>query len=400
LAGVPLAHKDLFYRQGRVSHCGSRIAAGTMAETTASVLGRLDKAGAIDLGTLHMAEFALSPTGYNEHYGHGKNPWNSDHICGGSSSGSGIAVATRAIPASLGTDTGGSLRHPAAACGLTGLKPTHGAVSLAGAMALSATLDTVGPLATSAQDASRMMDIIAGEDRADPTTAWTPTLQHESSLGEGIQGLALARPRGYYDEELDAAIASALDRTTATLSGAGVTMVETTPPDMGANNAYAHLVMSVEAATLHSHWLRTRPQEYADQVRARIEPGLCYPATRYVEALMRRGALSRQWIDMVLVQADAAILPVFPIPVPSIADTTEGQTSDVARVIAKLTRNTRAINYLGLPAVSFPIGFDATGLPIACQLVGRPWSEPLLLRLAHAFQQTTDFHQRLPKRST
>jgi aspartyl-tRNA(Asn)/glutamyl-tRNA(Gln) amidotransferase subunit A len=127
---------------------------------------------------------------------------------------------------------------------------------------------------------------------------------------------------------------------------------------------------------------------------------LCYPATRYVEALMRRGALSRQWIDMVLGQADAAILPVFPIPVPSIADTTEGQTSDVARVIAKLTRNTRAINYLGLPAVSFPIGFDATGLPIACQLVGRPWSEPLLLRLAHAFQQTTDFHQRLPKRST
>jgi len=399
LAGVPMAHKDLFFRKGRASHCGSIIAAGAVSDTTASVLTRLDEAGAIDLGTLHMAEFALSPTGYNEHYGHGHNPWNPGHICGGSSSGSGIAVAARAIPASLGTDTGGSLRHPAAACGLTGLKPTHGAVSVAGAMALSATLDTVGPLATNARDAARIMDVIAGEDRADPTTAWAPVLHHEAALTGQIGGLTLARPRGYYEGELDATIATALNDAAATLAGLGATLVETTAPEMAAANAFAHLVMAVEAATLHRHWLTTRPQDYAAQVRARIEPGLCYPATAYAGALMRRGALARDWIETVMGGADLALLPAFPIPLPTIAKTTEGAAQDVARVIGTLTRNTRAINYLGLPAIAFPIGFDEAGLPIACQIVGRPWSEPLLLRIADAFQQEIDFHTRQPERA-
>ncbi|WP_108484958.1 amidase [Oceaniglobus ichthyenteri] len=397
LAGVPMAHKDLFYRTGRTSHCGSTIASGVVGTTTASVLTRLDGAGAIDLGTLHMAEFALSPTGYNEHYGHGRNPWNPDHICGGSSSGSGIAVAARAIAGSLGTDTGGSLRHPAAACGLTGLKPTHGAVSCAGAMALSATLDTVGPLTTSARDAARIMDVIAGEDRADPTTAWAPVLHHEAALTGKIAGLTLARPRGYYDEELDSVIASALNDAAATLTGLGATLVETTAPEMAPANAFAHLVMAVEAATLHREWLITRPQDYADQVRARIEPGLCYRATDYAGALMRRGAIAQNWIDTVMGGADAALLPAYPVPVPSIAATTQGAPQDIARAIATLTRNTRAINYLGLPAIAFPIGFDRAGLPIACQIVGRPWCEPLLLRLADAFQQASDFHLRQPE---
>ena len=397
LAGVPMAHKDLFFRRGRTSHCGSLIAAGTVADTTATVLTRLDAAGAIDLGTLHMAEFALSPTGYNKHYGHGRNPWNPDYICGGSSSGSGIAVAARAVTASLGTDTGGSLRHPAAACGLTGLKPTHGAVSVAGVMALSATLDTIGPLATRAVDVARIMDVIAGEDQADPTTAWTPELDHEASLSQGIGGLTLARPRGYYDGDLDSEIAAALDDVAATISGLGATIVETTSPDMASANSFAHLVMAVEAATLHRHWLTNRPQDYADQVRARIEPGLCYPATHYVEALMRRGAIAKNWIDMAIGSADAALLPAFPVPVQSIASTTEGDAKEVASTIATLTRNTRAINYLGLPSIAFPIGFDRNGLPIACQIVGRPWSEPLLLRFAEAFQKTTDFHLSQPE---
>ena len=144
LHGVPMAHKDLFYRKGRVAACGSKIRRGFTPDVTATVLRRLDEAGAVDCGTLHMAEFALSPTGYNEHDGHGLNPWNPAHVCGGSSSGSGIAVAALCVPAALGSDTGGSIRHPSAMCGVTGLKPTHGAVSLYGAMPLSGSLDSIG----------------------------------------------------------------------------------------------------------------------------------------------------------------------------------------------------------------------------------------------------------------
>lgn len=396
LAGVPMAHKDLFYRAGRPCHLGSRIRAGFVPEMTATVLQRLDAAGAVDLGTLHMAEFALSPTGFNAHYGHGRNPWNPDHVCGGSSSGSGIAVAARAVPASLGTDTGGSIRHPAAACGVTGLKPTHGAVSLAGAMPLAATLDVVGPLAGSARDAARLMDVIAGEDPADPTTAWAPAPRHEAALTGDLRGLRLTRPRGYYDQDLDPEVAAALEAACAVLADLGAAPVNRSAPDMAAPNAFAHLVVAVEAATLHRRWLSERPQDYADQVRARIEPGLAYPATHYVEALMRRGPLAAEWLETVLGRADAAILPALPVPVPTIAETTEGGAEAVAAAIGRLTRNTRALNYLGLPAVAIPVGFCATGLPIAVQIVGRPWSDPTLLRIADAFQRVTDFHSRSP----
>lgn len=396
LAGVPMAHKDLFYREGRPAACGAKIRRGFVPGVTATALTRLDAAGAIDCGTLHMAEFALSPTGYNEHEGHGKNPWNPAHVSGGSSSGSGIVVAAGCVPAALGTDTGGSIRHPAAACGLVGVKPTHGAVSLAGAMPLSPTLDCVGPLARTARDAARVLDAIAGEDPADPTTAWAPSLACEAALTGDARGLTIARPRGYYDGELAPETEAILATARAALGEAGAAFVETTSADMDVVNAYAHLVMAVEAAALHRDWLETRPDDYADQVRARIEPGLLYPATRYAEALFLRGRIAREWLDAALGAADLAILPMFPIPVPTIAETTEGSPADIAAVIGRVTRNTRGINYLGLPAVAVPCGVSRSGLPVAFQLVGRPWAEPLLLRVADAFQAVTDWHRRAP----
>ena len=162
-------------------------------------------------------------------------------------------------------------------------------------------------------------------------------------------------------------------------------------------NALMHLVMAVEAATLHRKWLQERPQDYADQVRGRIEPGLYYPATRYVEALALRWPLAREWIDTVIGDADCAIIPTLPIAVPTILETTEGSPGDIAAVIGRVTRHTRALNYLGLPVVALPCGFSASGLPISIQLVGRPWSEALLLRIADAFQRTTDWHSRTPR---
>lgn len=396
LHGVPLAHKDLFYRAGRLAACGSKIRRGFTPDVTATALRKLDAAGAVDCGTLHMAEFALSPTGYNEHDGHGLNPWNPAHVCGGSSSGSGIAVAALCVPAALGSDTGGSIRHPAAMCGVTGLKPTHGAVSAFGAMPLSATLDCVGPLARHARDVARLHDVIAGLDPADPTTFGAPQGRCEAALTGDIRGLTIARVGGYYADEVAPEVGAALDEALRVMVDLGAATRITMPPDMARLNALMHLVMSVEAATLHRRWLEERPEDYADQVRARIEPGLYYPATRYVEALAMRGPLTREWIEFAMGDADCAIVPTLPIAVPTIAETTEGSPADVAGKIGLVTRHTRALNYLGLPVVAAPCGFSANGLPMSFMLVGRPWSEPLLLRIADAYQRASDWHTRIP----
>jgi aspartyl-tRNA(Asn)/glutamyl-tRNA(Gln) amidotransferase subunit A len=396
LHGVPLAHKDLFYRSGKIVACGSKIRKDFVPETTATVLERLSAAGAVNLGALHMAEFAFSPTGFNEHYGHARNPWNTAHVPGGSSSGSGAAVAARIVFGSLGTDTGGSLRHPAAMCGLTGLKPTLTRVSRAGVMPLSHSLDCVGPLARSARDCARLMEVIAGADRADATSSARPVPRYETLLTGDARGLRVGVPRGYYYDAVSAQIKKTLDQSLEALRGIGARVTPVDVPDMSLVNTLAHVVMAVEAATIHRKWLETRRDEYADQVRSRIEPGLLYPATRYCEALAMRASLTKDYIDTALKGVDVLHLPAIPIPVPTIEETTRGNPADVARVIGVVGHCTRGINYLGLPAISVPAGFDAKGLPVAFQLVGRPFSEAKLLRAAHAYQQVTDWHRRSP----
>jgi aspartyl-tRNA(Asn)/glutamyl-tRNA(Gln) amidotransferase subunit A len=397
LHGVPLAHKDLFYRAGRPCAGGSRIRADFVPDETASVLLRLDRAGALDLGTLNLAEFALSPTGYNEHFGHGRNPWAPAHVSGGSSSGSGIAVAGRMVFGSLGTDTGGSIRHPAAMCGITGLKPTLRRVSGAGVMPLSWSLDCVGPLAQSARDCARLLGVIAGADPRDGNAASVPVPDYEAGLDTPIRGLRIAVPRGYYDAALDPEVQAALAESLRVLRGLGATVVETKVPDMATLNAMMQVVMACEAATIHRGWLAERPQDYSDQVRTRIEAGLYYPATRYIEALSLRARLTEDYLRSALGDCDVIHLPAIAVPVPTIAATTQGLPADVAAAIGALTHCTRAINYLGLPALCVPAGFSAGGLPVAFQLVGRPFDEATVLRAGHAFQQATDWHRRIPQ---
>lgn len=396
LHGVPLAHKDLFYRRGKVVACGSKIRRDFIADQTATVLGRLGAAGATNLGALHMAEFAFSPTGYNEHYGHARNPWNPAYVPGGSSSGSAAAVAGRIVFGSLGTDTGGSLRHPAALCGLTGLKPTLTRVSRAGVMPLSHSLDCVGPLARTARDCARLMEVIAGADPADPTTSDQPVPRYESALDGNVRGLRIGVPRAYYYDAVDSEVKQQLDESIKTLRDLGVRVREVDVPDINLINTLQHVLMTVEAATIHRKWLETRREDYADQVRSRIEPGLLYPATRYCEALGMRASLTKEFVDKALYDVDALHLPAIPIPVPSIEETTSGNPADVARVIGVVGHCTRGINYLGLPAAVVPAGFDSRSLPIAFQLVGRPFSEAKLLRVADAYQRVTDWHQRSP----
>ncbi|WP_341992148.1 amidase [Azorhizobium sp. AG788] len=396
LGGVPLAHKDLLYRAGRVCTGGSLIRKDFVPDITASVLERLDGAGALDLGTLHLAEFALSPTGFNAHYGHGKSPWNPAYGSGGSSSGSGAAVAARLVSGALGSDTGGSIRHPSAMCGVTGLKPTHGLVPLYGAMPMAPSLDTIGPLTRSARDAARMLSVIAGPDVRDAITLSAPDRDYESGLTGDVRGLTIAVPQGYYRTAAESEILALMDASLDVLQEAGARIVETTVPDMMLINALMQVVMTSEAAALHRQWLSARPQDYGAQVRARILPGFAVPAIRYVEAMMMRAQMAREWLTAAMGAADLVHVPTLAVPVPSIAETTEGAPEDVAAAIARVTHCTRGISYLGLPSLSVPCGFTANGLPAAFQLVGRPYGEPVLLRAGDAYQRRTDFHTRLP----
>jgi len=395
LHGVPMAHKELFYRQGRKTNDGSIITKDFIPQETSTALTRLDKAGAIDLGLLHMAEFAMSPTGFNLHYGHVRNPWNTDACPGGSSSGSGAAVAARLTYASLGTDTGGSIRHPSAMCGVTGLKPTWSRVSSFGVMPLSKSLDCVGPLARSARDCARLLTVVAGHDPLDNSSSLEAVPDYESMLEGDLRGMKIAVPGGYYREHIDAGVASCIVEAERVFTSLGAAIIRTEPPNMTDMNRLMSIVLTVEAASLHKHWIETRRQDYAEQVLARFMPGFDFTGIDYYEAISARRECALKWVGMTMGDADCALLPTIPVQVPSIAETTQGDWSVISKKIATITHCNRAINYLGLPALSVPAGF-VNAMPVAFQLVGRAFDEGKLLKMGHAFQTMTQWHQAVP----
>jgi aspartyl-tRNA(Asn)/glutamyl-tRNA(Gln) amidotransferase subunit A len=389
LHGVPLAHKDMYYEAGKVVTCGSLIRRDFVATTTSTALQRLKDAGTIRLGSLQMAEFAYGPTGHNSHYGPVHNPWHVDHITGGSSSGSGAAVAARLTFAALGSDTGGSIRMPAHFCGVTGLKTTVGRVSRAGAMPLSQSLDTVGPLARSAQDCALLLGLMAGADPHDPTAVTGTLPDYAAATREPIKGLTIGIPSAFYVDDLDADVAQILDESIANV-------VQVELPEQRQLTAACQLVLAVEAAAFHKRWLIERPQDYGPQVLMRLQNGLAIPGVSYLEAMRWRGpALSAHLAAVAGV--DAVIAPVAPVAAPTIAESDVGNSPDAEAVIQRLTRFTRPINYLGLPSLAVPAGFTRRGLPVAMQLIGRSFDEAMLLRIGAAFQRATDFHDRVPK---
>jgi aspartyl-tRNA(Asn)/glutamyl-tRNA(Gln) amidotransferase subunit A len=396
LHGVPLAHKDMYYDAGKVVTCGSKIRRDFVATTTSTALQRLKDAGTVRLGSLQMVEFAYGPTGHNAHYGPVHNPWGLDHITGGSSSGSGAAVAARLTFAALGSDTGGSIRMPAHFCGVTGLKTTVGRISRAGAMPLSQSLDTVGPLARSAEDCALLLGLMAGADPDDPTAVAGPLPDYTAAAGQPIKGLTIGVPAAFYVDDLDPEVAAILDETIAVLKREGANIVRVELPDQRQLTAACQLVLAVEAAAFHKRWLIERPQDYGAQVLMRLQNGLAIPGVSYLEAMRWRGpalAAHLAAIDGV----DAVIAPVAPVAAPTIAESDVGNSPDAEAVIQRLTRFTRPINYLGLPSLSIPTGFTRGGLPVGMQLVGRSFDEALLLRIGAAFQRATDFHDRVPK---
>ncbi|MGB9117728.1 amidase [Bradyrhizobium sp.] len=396
LHGVPLAHKDMYYEAGKVVTCGSHIRRDFVATTTSTALQRLKDAGTVRLGSLQMAEFAYGPTGHNSHYGPVHNPFALDRITGGSSSGSGAAVAARLTFAALGSDTGGSIRMPAHFCGVTGLKTTVGRVSRAGAMPLSQSLDTVGPLARSAEDCAVLLGLMAGADPDDPTAVAGPLPDYTAATTGSIKGLTVGVPTAFYVDDLDAEVAAVLDATIAVLRREGANVIQVELPDQRQLTAACLLVLAVEAAAFHKRWMIERPQDYGPQVLMRLQNGLAIPGVSYLEAMRWRGPALAAHLAAVS-GVDVMIAPVAPVAAPTIAESDVGNGPDAEAVIQRLTRFTRPINYLGLPSLSIPAGFTPGGLPVGMQLVGRSFDEATLLRIGAAFQRATDFHQRLPQ---
>jgi aspartyl-tRNA(Asn)/glutamyl-tRNA(Gln) amidotransferase subunit A len=396
LHGVPLAHKDMFYRKGQISTGGSLLLAEKPADRTAALLERLDAAGAITVGRLNMAEFAAGPTGQNDHYGACRNPWKIDHISGGSSSGSGAAVAARLVYGSIGSDTGGSIRLPAGLCGITGLKTTYGRISRYGAMPRCWTLDVFGPLARDAADCAVLLEAIAGRDLRDSTTLDVPVPRYRDSFPRDLAGVTIGVPDNYFYPELEASVRPVHEAALAMLQDLGATLRFLPIPDPDPLYKLTNLINKAEAAALHARWLKERPEQYALSTSARIEAGFHIPATAYIEALNLRPKILRGFVASVFEGGcDALYVPVLTGSVPTIAETTISASGDAPVIIDKVTRCTRWVSYLGLPGASFLCGF-AEGLPVAGQLIGRPFAEGALLGIVNAYQGVTAWHRRTP----
>jgi aspartyl-tRNA(Asn)/glutamyl-tRNA(Gln) amidotransferase subunit A len=383
LHGIPLAHKDCFEHPGETITLGSRVPGPRPGQRPADSIERLAAAGAVDLGTLNLSEMVAGPTGHNPHFGDCRNAWDPMRISGGSSSGSGTAVAAGIVHGSLGSDAGGSIRLPASMQGLFGLKPTYGRVSRRGCFPRAYSLECVGPLARTARDCALMLQAIAGHDAMDGTSLAAPVPDYAGRLVTAAHGsriAVLAAP----GVELHPEIARAFDdflRCAQERYGPAPRRVFEAMHDC---YAMADVFSKVEAATLHGPWMRDHPNDYSQAVYSRTEPGLHIPAVRYLEALGARARVLAAFVRDALSEADVVLLPTLPVPVPTRVEADVEAPNAVFGVVAALTALTRPFNYLGVPVLSMPIGLDGRGMPIGVQLVGRPLGEARLLSMAHA----------------
>jgi aspartyl-tRNA(Asn)/glutamyl-tRNA(Gln) amidotransferase subunit A len=397
LHGVPMAHKDMYYQAGRLSTAGSALRRDWRPAITATAVARMAAEGAYVFGGLNMAEFAQNPTGHNKTFGDCHNPWNPPYITGGSSSGSGAAVSARMTYAALGSDTGGSIRLPAAACGVTGIKPTQSRVSRFGAMPLSFSHDNVGPLCRTARDCARILSIIAGHDPMDPTSSREPVPDYEAGLTGDLRGLRIGMPETFFLDGVDAPVMAAMEQALSVLAARGATVTRIALPLMDAVAAYGGIVSRVEAATIHAQWMRDALQAYGQHISGRMYPGYAIPAPYYVEALSRRGPILKAFAAEVFANVDVLVTPTIPTCLPTLAETDiDHGPPGVEEKFMAVSVNTRPFNYLGLPAVSVNCGFDPNGCPIGLQIAGRPFSEARILRVADAYQRDTDWHSRRP----
>ena len=395
LHGVPMAHKDTCFRRGRLATCGSRLRAKFIPDTTATVLHRVDAAGAVDLGGVNTSDSGCNPFGFNVLAGRARNPWDPERITGGSSSGSGAAVAGRLVFASLGGDAGGSVRLPAAMCGVVGLKPTEGLISRHGILPLSDTLDTCGPITRTVADCAAVTGIVAGYDPSDGMTIDRDLPDYGADIERPLAGRRIGIATNYFQEHLDEDVERALARSLDVFRDEGAEIVELEVPDPAPMDVMGNVIIFAEGARVHRQWLKERGDDYTAITRRVLETGLCCPATRYIEALSCRAPALAAYKEAVFSRVDALFTPVLPGPVPTVTQV-ESYLKDPGRMPLELARNTKPANFLGVPALSVPCGTTGDGMPVSFQLMGRPFDEPLLFNIGHVFQRATSHHERCP----
>jgi len=398
LLGIPITLKDNIWTRGIRSTAGSKILSEFVPAQDSTVSRKLARAGAVLIGKTNLNEFAYGITGGNAHYGPVHNPWALDRISGGSSAGSAVAIAAGLCAASIGTDTGGSIRVPSAFCGTVGLKPTFGRVSVFGTMPLSPSLDHVGPIARSVRDAAILLGLIAGRDPLDPTSSPRPVEDYRDALSKPLRKFRLGRPREHYWEKLDPEVRRTAEAAVRDMEKRGAVVREVSLP---------HLKESLDAATnislaeaLHVHeaagYFPARSADYGEEVRHRIDAGGKVPANRYLAGFDVRKRLLGEF-DAAFQTVDAIVAPTVPVPAPLIGAESVHVDGEEIGVRPAIVGHCRPANFTGLPAISVPCGFTRDGLPVGLQLIGRAFDEATLLRIAYSYERANDWRTHHPR---
>lgn len=412
LTGIPIAHKDIFCTEGIKTSCGSKMLDNFNAPYNATVVSQFNDAGAVLLGKTNMDEFAMGSSTEHSFYGPSKNPWKLSAIPGGSSGGSAVSVAAGLTVAATGTDTGGSIRQPAALCGITGLKPSYGLVSRFGMIAFASSLDQGGPMTKSAEDAAIMLNVMAGHDKKDSTSVNRVTPDYTATLDDDLSGLTIGLPKEYFDSSLDSAIAKRIDETRKMLEKLGAKTIEISLPHTRYAVPVYYVIAPAECSAnlarydgvrfghrcdnprdLIDLYERSRSEGFGDEVKRRILTGTYVLSSGYYDAYYSKAQKIRRLIRDDFITAfknvDVILTPTTPKVahnIGNIQDPTSLYLSDIYTIAAPLA---------GLPALSMPAGFDQ-GLPVGAQLIGKHFNEALLLNIAHRYQQDTDWHLQYP----
>jgi aspartyl-tRNA(Asn)/glutamyl-tRNA(Gln) amidotransferase subunit A len=396
LQGVPIAIKDLIDTAGIRTTGGGRLEPDRVPERDATVVHRLRRAGSILLGKLNLHEYAYGVTTDNPHYGRARNPWNLERSPGGSSGGSGAAVAARLCFGALGTDTGCSVRLPASYNGIAGIRPSIGRISNHGVGVLAWTLDTVGPMCRTVEDCAIMFGAIAGHDPHDPQSAATPVPDYSATLERGLEGVRVAVLADFSLSGLQAGVERCVSDAVAELERGGAVVREVPVQDLEPSISALLTVDIAEPAAYHAEWLRRQPQDYGEDVRTLLEAGELYLASHYIQA-QRYRSLIREQFTRILEDFEAVATPTVPFTAPEIGVTEvrleDGQVLDL---IPAVMRYNAIPPLTGQPALSVPCGFSDDGMPVGLQLIGSAFDEAMLFRIGHAYQQRTDWHVRAP----
>lgn len=395
LHGIPFGLKDLYYVKGIRNTSGSKLFDNFIPQFDSTVALKLKKAGAILLGKLNLHPFAYGVTGENEEYGHMHNPWNLNLITGGSSGGNGSAVASGECPFAMGSDTGGSIRIPASFCGIVGLKPTYGRISRYGMAPLAWSQDHAGPMARTVEDCALIMNALAGYDPNDPTSVSLPVPDYTQALKKEIKGVRLGVIKEALDLPIETYIKESFWRAVDQLVDLQTIVSEISFPIYHYGSSIASVIQMAEATAYYSELIKKYGNRIYPPVRLRLESGIFISATEYIQAQRARSLFCRQSLDL-FKRIDLLLTPTLPTVAFPIGTSSVKIEEQKLNVVSLLTQYTRPFNLNGFPAITIPCGFSEAQLPIGLQMIGRPFDEETLLRVAYAYEQATEWHLKRP----